>query len=343
MSIPAGTATLALSLLLDVSVLIPILVAVVLWPVTSEAFHEGALPAALTFTALVVGAGIVLWPGLRTFSRLFRRLFNRSRFLGRLSTFLSDVSEALERCRRGQVLGKAFLLTCGIRMLKYGGLLLLFREVSLRIDTLGIAARIPDILAALVASEVGASLPVPTLMSFGTYEAGGASALVLLGYPFGFALVILLTIHIASQILDYALGLACFLILFLRAGSNTSLGKPSVRRRYAWGVLAGASLVLAVLVLGSQVDRLIAARSVAPPPSGVPLTGTKNLGALPIASMRRDAWVAWSSNRLGSHDIFRMNLNDRSVIRLTRHPHTDRKSTRLNSSHSQQSRMPSSA
>ena len=322
-SIPAGTATLALSLLLDVSVLIPILAAVVLWPVTSEVFQEGALAAALTFVTLVVGAGIVLWPGLRRFSRLLRRLFNRPGLLGRLSTFVSDISEALQRCRRGQVLGKAFLLTCAIRTLKYGGLLLLFREVSLQIDTLGTTARTPDILAALVASEVGASLPVPTLMSFGTYEAGGASALVLLGYPFGFALLILLTIHIASQIVDYAVGVACLLFLVVFKGKGKSaLRKPPQRLR-ARGALAGLVLILASAVFVSQFDRLTALRSNAPPPSGRSVAQVNDLGALPNLPASADAWVAWSSNRFGSHDILRMNLVDGGIVRLTQHPHTE--------------------
>ena len=117
-----------------------------------------------------------------------------------------------------------------------------------------------DVVAALVASEVGASLPIPTLMGFGAYEAGGAAALGLLGYPLALALLVLLTVHIVSQILDYAIGGICLVVFFLispgrrdrRRSENASVSAPSHGR---WSYIGAAALTL-VLAGGLLVYQL---------------------------------------------------------------------------------------
>ena len=58
----------------------------------------------------------------------------------------------------------------------------------------------------LIGGEAGASLAIPTLMGFGTYEAGSMFALAWMGFSAAAATTVMLTLHIWSQIVDYVLG-----------------------------------------------------------------------------------------------------------------------------------------
>tara|TARA_Y100001934_G_C12275355_1_gene737089 strand:- start:99 stop:1406 length:1308 start_codon:yes stop_codon:yes gene_type:complete len=190
----------------------------------------------------------------------------------------------------------------------------------------GVAVGLVDIVVALIASEVGASLPVPTLMSFGTYEAGGAAAFVLLGYPLAAAVMVLLTVHIASQILDYMIGGICLVLFFLIGADPAGRQKGGVETSGSrWGHGPVALAVIAVLMATAlsvyQLDRVRSARSqVAPPAGQVSAVASGALDALPKGLQ---GWVVWSSNRYGNHDILRMRLEDRHISRLTTHPHTE--------------------
>lgn len=327
-SIPAGLATLALSLLLDIFILVPVLLAVGLLPLATPALQQGSLPAALVLGAIWIVGAVVLWPGLRLLARWAQTRTRPDGIMARPTRFLLALSEALTRCRQGRILSRALLLTFAIRVLKYGGLYLLFDAVVASPGLVAVGADFIDVLVALIASEAGASLPVPTLMSFGTYEAGGAVALVLLGYPLAAAVIALLSVHIASQVLDYSVGCACLSLFFLTRMGNLNVGgvasPRSVGRWTRWraplvfiGLLTTAGLSL------YQLDRIRIAQSQVAPPTGRPLTiatdGAKAVAAITGVS----GWVVWSSNRFGNHDILKMNLTDRSISRLTRHPHAE--------------------
>ena len=188
--VASGLAVVALSLLLDIVVLIPVLVGVTLLPLTGPALREGSLPAALLVTTLSVFAVFVLWPGLRALVRWSQTIGADRSWMRRPVAFLADISDALNQCRHARTLGRALAITVVIRLLKYGGLVLLFFAVLSGLGVQGSAVAVTDVVAALLASEVGASLPIPTLMSFGAYEAGGAAALSLLGYPLALAVMV---------------------------------------------------------------------------------------------------------------------------------------------------------
>tara|TARA_Y100001934_G_scaffold241756_1_gene297000 strand:+ start:3818 stop:5902 length:2085 start_codon:yes stop_codon:yes gene_type:complete len=323
--VSAGIATLALSILLDIVILVPALLLVGLLPLTESVLRQGSLPAALLLGVIVTVGAIVLWPGLRAFAR-WSRARRTSGLLYRLASFISDVSDALIRCRQAKILGWTLGLTAAIRVLKYGGLLLLFDTVVSSPGMAGAAAKGADALVALIASEVGASMPLPTLMSFGTYEAGGAAAFVLLGYPLAAAVMALLTVHIGTQILDYTLGCICLVVFFIVGagdlGQSDSGGKDSVRLwRRGRSLLVVLALLSAIGISVHQVDRVRSARSQVAPPSGGLLAGVTS--ASDAAATGLKGWIVWSSNRYGNHDILKMHLQDRSVSRLTRHPYTE--------------------
>ena len=323
----SGLAAVALSLLLDIVVLVPLLLGVALVPLTGPALREGSFPAAVLLTTLSVVVALVLWPGFRLMARWCRSIGTNRPRLHRAVAFLSDIADALNRSRHGGTLGKALAITVVIRFLKYSGLTLLFYAVVSGPGVQDIDAVVTDVVAALVASEVGASLPIPTLMGFGAYEAGGAAALGLLGYPLALALLVLLTVHIVSQVLDYAIGGICLVVFFLispgrrdrRRSENDSVSAPS-HRRWSYIGAAALTLVLAGGLLVYQLDRVRSVRSLVAPPAGG-VTVSQHAVATPPNGF--DGWVVWSSNRYGNHDILRMHLQDRHISRLTDHPHTE--------------------
>jgi len=324
--VSAGVATLALSFLLDIVILVPVLLLVGLLPLSESVLRQGSLPAALLLGVIITIGIIVLWPGLQAFARWSKGKTRTSGLAYRLVSFVSDVSDALTRCRQVGMLGRVLGLTAAIRILKYGGLMLLFDSVVSSPGMTGAVAGAVDVLIALIASEVGASLPIPTLMSFGAYEAGGAAAFVMLGYPLAAAVMALLTVHIASQILDYTVGCICLVLFFIIGAGDVGHGKAE--RGVSAGIWQRWRIVLAVVALLSaiglsayQVDRVRAARSQVAPPSGGLLAGAAAASADTATGLK--GWVVWSSNRYGNHDILRMRLQDRSISRLTQHPHTE--------------------
>ena len=325
---PTGTglAAVALTLLLDIVILIPLLVLVALVPLTGPALRQGSLPAALLLTAVSVVVALLLWPGLRAFVRWLPTQTMPWSWMRRPMSLLFDISDALVQCRRSGVLTPALAMTVVIRLLKYGGLLLLFYAVVSSPGMTGIAAGVVDVVVALIAAEVGASVPVPTLMSFGAYEAGGAAAFVLLGYPLATAVMVLLTVHIASQILDYTIGGICLVLFFLiRAGTAGSQedGVNTSESRWSLGYVAVATiaLLMAAALLVYQLNRIDSVRSQVAPPAGEAIAITP--GASDNLPKGPQGWIVWSSNRYGNHDILRMRLGDRHISRLTTHPHTE--------------------
>ena len=325
---PAGTglAAVALSLLLDIVILIPLLLLVAFVPLTGPALRQGSLPAAFLLIAVSVVVAVLLWPGLRIFVRWFHTQTIAWSWMRRPMSLLFDTSDALVQCRRSGVLGPALAMTVVIRLLKYGGLLLLFHAVVTSPGMTGVAAGVIDVVVALIAAEVGASVPVPTLMSFGAYEAGGAAAFVLLGYPLAAAVMVLLTVHIASQILDYTFGGICLVLFFLigagTAGSQED-GVNTSGSRWGLGYVAVATIALLIAVALSvyQLNRIRSVRSQVGPPAGEAIAIAPGAsGSLPEGLQ---GWVVWSSNRYGNHDILRMRLGDRHISRLTKHPHTE--------------------
>ncbi|MGE4660291.1 MAG: lysylphosphatidylglycerol synthase domain-containing protein, partial [Arenicellales bacterium] len=144
--VSAGIATLALSFLLDVVILIPLLLLVGMLPLTESTLRQGSLPAALLLGVIITIGIIVLWPGLRAFTRWSRGKTRTSGLAYRLVSFFSDVSDALTRCRQVGMLGWVLGLTAGIRILKYGGLILLFDTVVSSPGMIAAAANIVDVL-----------------------------------------------------------------------------------------------------------------------------------------------------------------------------------------------------
>lgn len=323
-----GMATLALSLMLDAFILIPLFLIIGLFPLASADFREGALPVATLLGLVLILIIFILWPFGHFCLKKICLILGEKNLFGRITKFLLEISNALNRCRKASILAKTLMLTIAIRVLKYGSLYLLFDAIVSIVKFESLDSELLDVVVALVASEAGASLPVPTIMSFGTYEAGGAAALVLLGYSIGAAVIVLLSVHIASQIVDYLIGCGCLAVYFLFSKSHkekkylTSKEKYFMTSRTAI-VLVAIGLVATLVLSFYQLKKVRAAHSQIAPPPGYSLSKSEKYLQIKAFPPGIKGWIVWSSNRFGNHDILKMDLANGLITRLTTHSHAE--------------------
>ena len=279
-----------------------------------------AVGVTLLFFALPIAAG---WRWERL--ALFRR--------GPLAWLLKlarDVASAVVAVRRGRVAGRVLALSLAVRAAKYAGLYMLFVAVTRPLWPALSHAPVPAVLVALIAAEGAASLPVPTFLSFGSYEAGGLAALTALGFPAGDSLVAMMAMHILSQIVDYSLGGIAFLVFsWYTPGTVTGAAQnkePRTSSLKAWLRLAAALVCLgAALIFAAWQARAIKKRGrLTAPPKGEAVQPTAAEAAACDAALRAfGGKIVWSSNRSGSHDIWILDGPGAAPRRLTRSGFTD--------------------
>ena len=139
-----------------------------------------------------------------------------------VQNFVRQFAESVKRSLTGQTIVAVFLLTVGVRFCKYSSIAFLFTGIA-DVGFPELAGASPAaIVTGLLASEAGASLPIPTFMSFGTYEAGGLAAFAMLGLPTAAAGLALFTVHVVTQLVDYSLGGVAFVLFLLMTGLTMS-------------------------------------------------------------------------------------------------------------------------
>ena len=280
-----------------------------------------AAGVALLFFALPVAAGW-RWERFAPF---------RWRPIAWLLKLARDVAAAVVAVRRGRVAGRVLALSLAVRAAKYAGLYALFVAVTRPLWPALSHAPVSAVLVALIAAEGAASLPVPTFMSFGSYEAGGLAALTALCFPAGDSLVAMMAMHLLSQAIDYSLGGLAFLVFSWCAhparkgddGDSGDLGDKGANPANGVNGVNGvndanragrarlARLLLALLFLGASLlfaawqARAIKKRGrLTAPPKGEAVQPTAAETAARDAMMRAfGGKIVWSSNRSGSHDL----------------------------------------
>jgi len=227
----ACVSSLTLSFVFDLIALLILVVGLMMFQ-RLHAELVGRLPVAILVLILVSAAAIVgiypfcRWVTPKASSFLLRpSAGNGSRRLGRL---VQLINAALQSTARIGILLPTLGYALAIRCIKYGGLYALFIAVA---GSLGDAGAVQGhgvgtVLTALLSAEGAASLPVPAFMGFGTYEAGGTAALTLLGISAASGLVIMLAIHILSQIIDYSLGALATIIFLVYPARPTISAAP---------------------------------------------------------------------------------------------------------------------
>ena len=297
----------------------------------AQLLGSGAQPWALALLGMLCVVALALlaclFVGVRLVTAIATRIMgraSRSRFVRWGLSFLEQLVQALDSTRRAGVLARVIVLSLLVRTVKYASLFCLFHAVVRNsLPELANASPLQTVLA-LVGGEAASSLPIPALMSFGAYEAGGAATFTLLGFSAGEAVVGLLALHILSQIIDYSIGGLAFIAYLFVTGPQ-----PRVARRTRPATLlmlgAAAALVAAgVGLTGLQYRRIGKMGALTAPGVGQPLQPPGDEHAR-LQRMTRDlnGFIVWSSNRFGNHDIVKLSLPDLRISRLTDHPHVD--------------------
>jgi Tol biopolymer transport system component len=328
----ACLSSLSISFLFDLAALAALLAVLAAWRLAGADGVGGWMWAVIGVLCAVCAAGAwCLFSGLAAGTGLLRRMAAGRRapphWVERGLVFLQELADALAFTRRSGILLRVFALSLAVRAAKYAGLAGLYYGVTRASFPELSSAQPLAIIVALLSAEAGASMPLPAFMSFGTYEAGGLLALTLLGFSAGASRLAMLAMHVCSQGVDYLLGGAgLVLFIFLVRGAGAAAPQRLKRIRPRTWLAAAAVLLPAIGLLTAAVQyrRLQKQGALAPPPSGAAADFSPAQAAAAhkaLAGLR--GFMVWSSNRHGNHDILLMRLPERSIRRLTRHPHVD--------------------
>jgi len=275
---------------------------------------------------LVISGGILvfLYPFLQWLSRrlaLFQ--WTRNGFLKKIKNLLEDTVISLQQAREGGIVGRVLSLSIGVRIFKYLGLYLLFLGVVLP-SFPDMERDISSVFITLVSAEASACLPVPSFMSFGTYEAGGAFALLALGAGKAVSVIIMLALHIWSQIVDYALGIGATVCFIFIVSRGSEFARQEISRRKKNLILVTAVIFIAgILLFAFELRSIKKMGAFRPPRPGQPVLTAGAPRSLNPVLAKLNGFVIWSSNRFGNHDLVMLTLPDQQLTRLTTDPHTE--------------------
>lgn len=276
----------------------------------------------LVMLSLVIGTALILlYPAFKLFNSLVYKIAWLQRGIpGKGLEFLKKVETALDETRRAGIVGKTLLISLGVRVTKYLALYSLFLGVAAT-QFPELSTAIATVLPALVSAEAGASLPVPAFMGFGTYEAAGTLALVALGVSSATSLIVMLALHVISQIFDYLLGALGVVAFIFRTSQIARIKEKSGPLPWkVWAALL-ALCAAATLFLAYEMRAVKKRGSLKAPQQGQAIAPTP--GQYKDALKKLDGFLVWSSNRSGNHDIWLRSFPDNTVRRVTSHPHAE--------------------
>jgi len=317
--------TLVFATLFDIAVILPIVFILALFILTQKQTQLTLFSgAAIILIALIMVYYLMkkLGPLLSEKISLFCKRY-QNKFLNKIADFIEELNQAVQTTIQGKQFGRVIWITIALRITKYLGLCLLFLGVVK--SSYPQLAQLPvgQLVSILIAGETAASLPIPTFLSLGSYEAGAAGMLSLYGVALGTAVLIMLAVHICSQIIDYTLGLLGVAWLLFRSvlfkNSKPELESSSSR---IITILSCIILVIGVIALfyGFQETRKV--WSINAPPAGIVIDQAENQAVIEDWNSG-PGFIVWSSNRNGNHDIYHMSLPDREITQITDHPHTE--------------------
>ena len=277
--------------------------------------------AMLLFVVCVVG-----WIGLFLIMPWFTNLLQRHSpqrlksfcFYRRAVKMLDDLSTAVQFVRKSGSILQVLGLSAAIRCVKYFGLYFLFLAVTRRLWPDLASASVPAVLVALICAEGAASMPLPSFMSFGSYEAGGLVALTSLGFGMAESMTAMLSMHLISQTIDYSLGGIAF-------GFFTWMPRKPIQHVAATGRERRLLLSLSAASIAAVVWALILAsggknQGVRDSAEASPIGHEVSLSDAEQSVLLRSGFkgkIVWSSNRYGSHDLLMVEYPSGKIRRLT--------------------------
>jgi len=326
--------SLTLSVALDFIALLVVVIVIVLKQFMGVGIQGWAIGGFISALILSLVALFGLFAIIPWFTRLVSEKTNWAEgdsLFAKAVKLLDDFNTSLQTARRSDKLMSLLGLSVVIRFLKYFSFYILFVGVALPNFPSLAALPVEQVVSALIGGEIGASLPIPTFMSFGAYEAGTALVFQLLGVANqAEAFITMLCVHIWSQLVEYILGaiLLCVFILLRNkrnASSETVAAKPqSTIVKLATTGLAGLVLLGGSFFLAFQLWAASKLGALSAPNAGGIADNVEDwreLSKKHVSSL--NGFVVFSSNRDGNHDIFKLNLADYQLSKLTEHPHTE--------------------
>ncbi len=315
--VSSGLSTLLFATLLDILVLGPITICIGL--IVGFPTKQPYLLALIALGA-VVGFVLTLYFILPLFMGWFSSMScHRNKLIRGFFGFVLSIAHAVQTTMQAGVFVKVMGLTFIIRFLKYGGLLCLFFGISQvsfpQLAELGSL----KILGSLIASEMTASLPIPALMSFGTWELGGMTLLAYFGAIPQHALLTMLGVHVQTQAIDYGVGITSLAVLLLYGRKQVGQKNQAANRKRILAALFVAT------AMGFTWFGLKDAKQQQTLFSMQDSTGVVRPDNAPVPAWinEADGYVVWSSNRTGNHDIWLMTLPDLKIRPLTTDGHTE--------------------
>lgn len=323
-----GISSLVVSFVFDLIALCGVIGAVGVYQAIVAAPASGLLTVGLVLTAVLPALLFLVFSGGDVLVRAARRWVPANtphwQWALRGLDFADHTVQSIRAVRRAGIFGRLLVLSMVIRTAKYAGLLCLFQAITRPSIPWVSDLPVAHVFSALLSAEAAAAFPVPSFMAFGTYEIAGSLTLTVFGLSKDTAAVVMLALHILSQMIDYtlgALGLMAFVWLYRRPVTGTV---PYLERsRRIVGVLVLMLVVAAVALVGWQYRQYRKTGAWAPPDPGHALIDQRTVPPPQTEAAQIAGFMVWSSNRSGNHDIWRMSLPDRSIERLTRHPHTE--------------------
>ncbi|THB79920.1 MAG: hypothetical protein D6B25_00070 [Desulfobulbaceae bacterium] len=322
--------SLVVAIAFDFLALIFIILAIVLSQLLTsnlEGWALGALGLAMTVSIIAFAMLFIVVPWMnKKMQTGWLGTITSHKWVHPLVELLNKFSDSLMMTKKAGVTTKVLGLSIIIRALKYFGFYLIFMAVAKpSFESLAVLP-MEKVMMALIGGEVGASLPLPVLMSFGSYEAGTSLVFYLLGVADqAGALITMLCTHIVSQMYDYTCG-TILLVIFIMFNR---IHKKKLRKR------ASLALWLTAFVTFFTGSGLLALEYRAANKAGALNTAPSDIGenrrdleagafnANNVAVGDLNGFVVWSSNRSGNHDIVKMTLPDMRITQLTTHPYTE--------------------
>jgi hypothetical protein len=205
----AGVASFALSFILDTLAVAPLIVLALL------AAGSGPMPSAMLIGgSLVILAGSVaaLWvlaPLLRVGAAVAARLPGPG---SRVASLLRAAADEVAGRERARTLVPALVLSLLLRLTKYGAYYCLLQALLVSQGAAWGNLGFLRVFLSVAGAEMAASLPLPTVMSLGPYEAAGAAGFAYwLGLSRELATLAVTAFHGLSQVHDYTLGLLAWI------------------------------------------------------------------------------------------------------------------------------------
>lgn len=319
-----STTSLALSIAFDFVALVFIIAAVIFKQIFSTGLQGWALAAFLVAIVLSIVAFVMLFVCVPLVVRYVEQGKLAKLFSGKWGSQLlrlaQNFSQSIQIAKVSGKLLQVVSLSVLIRVLKYYAFYLLFKAVV--VNSFPALAQLPteQIISALVGGEIGASLPIPAFMSFGTYEVGATLVFSLMGVDKALGAVAMLATHIWSQLFDYSLGLI-LLVVFIMLTRRKKQQKQ-MPKWLAWGLasmmfLGGTALFAKEYRASKKMGALTA------PAAGESSLEKKIVVDSQLELSGVNGFMVWSSNRNGNHDILKMTLPDMTISSVTNHPHTE--------------------